>query len=290
MSTKNIISSINPYLKLIRFDRPIGTLLLLWPTFWALWLAADGMPPINYVIIFSLGVFLMRSAGCVVNDIADRKFDAKVSRTRNRPLAQKDIPVNNALLFFIFILLCAVTLLFFLNSLTVKLAIIAAFFAVTYPFMKRYTYLPQIYLGIAFAMSIPMAFAQIQNSVPTEAWLLFIANIFWTTAYDTMYAMVDRVDDEKIGVKSTAILFADLDIIITAIIQGLMLLTLVLLGIKLELSLYYYVGLCAAFALFYYQNKLLRSRKEVNYFKAFLNNNWVGICIFVGIVASVTLD
>ncbi|HFC30925.1 MAG TPA: 4-hydroxybenzoate octaprenyltransferase, partial [Oceanospirillales bacterium] len=141
MSTKNIISSINPYLKLIRFDRPIGTLLLLWPTFWALWLAADGMPPINYVIIFSLGVFLMRSAGCVVNDIADRKFDAKVSRTRNRPLAQKDIPVKNALLFFIFILLCAVTLLFFLNPLAVKLAIIAAFFAVTYPFMKRYTYL-----------------------------------------------------------------------------------------------------------------------------------------------------
>ncbi len=286
MSTKNIRNSINPYLKLIRFDRPIGTLLLLWPTLWALWLAAGGVPSVKYLLVFAVGVFLMRSAGCVINDIADRKFDAQVSRTRMRPLAQKDIPVKNAIIFFIILMICALGLLFFLNALAIKLSLVAAFFAITYPFMKRYTYLPQIYLGIAFALSIPMAFAQIQNTVPIEAWLLFIANIFWTTAYDTMYAMVDRVDDEKIGVKSTAILFGDLDIVITHIIQALMVLTLVLLGMKLALSVAYYLGLAATFALFVYQNKLLMTRKEDNYFKAFLNNNWVGVCIFLGIVAA----
>lgn len=286
MSLKNILSAIDPYLKLIRFDRPIGTLLLLWPTLWALWLAAEGMPPIKYLIIFSLGVFLMRSAGCVINDIADRKFDSKVKRTKNRPLAQQQLPVVNALILFVVLMLCAVMLLVFLNPLAIKVALVAAFFAVTYPFMKRYTYLPQIYLGVAFALSIPMAYAQIQQQIPAVAWLLFIANIFWTTAYDTMYAMVDREDDEKIGVKSTALLFGDLDIVITHIIQAFMLLVLLLLGKKLELDMYYYLSLLATLLLFVYQNKLLRSRNTDNYFKAFINNNWVGMVIFVGIVGS----
>jgi len=286
MTLKDILSTIDPYLKLIRFDRPIGTLLLLWPTLWALWLAADGVPPMKYLLIFSMGVFLMRSAGCVINDIADRKFDAQVKRTKNRPLANQQLPVLNAMILFVVLMLCAVALLIFLNSLSVKIALVAAFFAVTYPFMKRYTYLPQIYLGIAFALSIPMAYAQIKGSIPVEAWLLFIANIFWTTAYDTMYAMVDREDDERIGVKSTAILFGDLDIVITHIIQGLMLIVLLLLGKKLELNMYYYLSLLAVVILFVYQNKLLRSRETSQYFKAFLNNNLVGIVIFIGIVAT----
>ena len=289
MSQKNFLSTIDPYLKLIRFDRPIGTLLLLWPTLWALWLAADGIPPIKYLVIFSLGVFLMRSAGCAINDIADRKFDAKVKRTRNRPLAQQQLPVVNALIMFVVLLLCAVLLLTFLNVLAMQIAMVAAFFAITYPFMKRYTYLPQVYLGIAFALSIPMAYAQIQGKIPAEAWLLFIANIFWTTAYDTMYAMVDRECDEKIGVKSTAILFGDLDILITHIIQGFMMLVLLLLGRKLELNMYYYFGLLASVILFVYQNKLLRSRNTDNYFKAFLNNNWVGMIIFIGIAVATTI-
>ena len=288
MSQKNFLSSIDPYLKLIRFDRPIGTLLLLWPTLWALWLAADGIPPIKYLVIFALGVFLMRSAGCAINDIADRKFDAKVKRTRNRPLAQQQLPVVNALIMFVVLLLCAVLLLTFLNVLAMQIAMVAAFFAITYPFMKRYTYLPQVYLGIAFALSIPMAYAQIQGKIPAEAWLLFIANIFWTTAYDTMYAMVDRECDEKIGVKSTAILFGDLDILITHIIQGFMMLVLLLLGRKLELNMYYYFCLLASLILFVYQNKLLRSRNTDNYFKAFLNNNWVGMIIFIGIAVATT--
>ena len=286
MVLKKFFSTIDPYLKLIRFDRPIGTLLLLWPTLWALWLAADGIPSYKYLIIFSLGVFLMRSAGCVINDIADRNFDNKVARTKNRPLAQQQLPVVNALIFFVILMICALMLLVFLNPLSIKVALVAAFFAVTYPFMKRYTYLPQIYLGMAFAMSIPMAYAQIQGVIPVEAWLLFIANIFWTTAYDTMYAMVDRKDDEKIGVKSTAILFGDLDIVITHIIQALMLLVLLLLGKKLELDIYYYLGLLITLMLFIYQNKLLRTRKEDNYFKSFLNNNWVGLVIFGAIFIS----
>jgi 4-hydroxybenzoate polyprenyltransferase len=283
MSLKKILTTIDPYLKLIRFDRPIGTLLLLWPTLWALWLASEGTPSIKYLILFSLGVFLMRSAGCVINDIADRKFDAQVKRTKKRPLAQHQMPLVNAWILFVVLMICAVLLLVFLNPLTIKLAMVAAFFAVTYPFMKRYTYLPQIYLGIAFAMSIPMAYAQIQGTVPAVAWLLFIANIFWTTAYDTMYAMVDREDDEKIGVKSTAILFGDLDIVITHIIQALMMLVLLLLGRKLELDIYYFLSLLIVLGLFFYQNKLLRSRKTENYFKAFINNNWVGMVVFVGI-------
>ncbi len=286
MSVTNISKTINPYLQLMRFDRPIGTLLLLWPTLWGLWIAAEGVPPFKYLLIFGVGVFLMRSAGCVVNDIADKDFDGKVTRTKERPLAVNDLPVKNALIFFIILLLMAASLLFFLNKLTIIIAVIAAFFAITYPFMKRHTYLPQLYLGVSFALSIPMAFAQLRGNVPVEAWLLFIANIFWTTAYDTMYAMVDRKDDMKAGIKSTAILFGELDYIIIAIIQAMMLLVLTLLGLKLEMNTPYYIGLVLIVLLFVYQNQLLRSRNISNYFKAFLNNNWVGLVLFVGIFIS----
>ncbi len=286
MPVTNISKTINPYLQLMRFDRPIGTLLLLWPTLWGLWVAAEGVPPFKYLLIFGLGVFLMRSAGCVVNDIADKDFDGKVTRTKERPLAVNNLPVKNALVFFITLLLMAASLLFFLNKLTIIIAVIAAFFAITYPFMKRHTYLPQLYLGVSFALSIPMAFAQLRGNVPVEAWLLFIANIFWTTAYDTMYAMVDRKDDMKAGIKSTAILFGELDYIIIAIIQAMMLLVLTLLGLKLEMNTPYYIGLVLIVLLFVYQNQLLRSRNISNYFKAFLNNNWVGLVLFCGIFIS----
>ncbi len=286
MPVTNISKTITPYLQLIRFDRPIGTLLLLWPTLWGLWIAAHGVPPFKYLLIFGLGVFLMRSAGCVVNDIADKDFDGKVTRTKERPLAVNDLPVKNALVFFLVLLLMAASLLIFLNKLAIIIAVIAAFFAITYPFMKRHTYLPQLYLGISFALSIPMAFAQIQNSIPPEAWLLFIANIFWTTAYDTMYAMVDRKDDLKAGIKSTAILFGDLDYIIIAIIQAMMMLVLLLLGLKLEMNSPYYIALVVVVILFIYQNRLLKSRNIANYFKAFLNNNWVGLVLFCGIFFS----
>ncbi len=286
MSVTNISKTLSPYLQLIRFDRPIGTLLLLWPTLWGLWIAAEGVPPIKYLFIFGLGVFLMRSAGCVVNDIADKDFDGKVTRTKQRPLAVKDLPVKNAFVFFLILLLLAASLLLFLNKLAVIIAIIAAFFAITYPFMKRHTYLPQLYLGVSFALSIPMAFAQLRGAIPVEAWLLFIANVFWTTAYDTMYAMVDRKDDLKAGIKSTAILFGDLDYIIIVIIQGMMLLVLLLLGLKIEMNSPYYVALGLVVILFSYQNKLLKTRKLTNYFKAFLNNNWVGLLLFCGILLS----
>ncbi len=286
MSVTNISKTLSPYLQLIRFDRPIGTLLLLWPTLWGLWIAAEGVPPIKYLFIFGLGVFLMRSAGCVVNDIADKDFDGKVTRTKERPLAVNDLPVKNALVFFLILLLLAASLLLFLNKLAVIIAFIAAFFAITYPFMKRHTYLPQLYLGVSFALSIPMAFAQLRGAIPVEAWLLFIANVFWTTAYDTMYAMVDRKDDLKAGIKSTAILFGDLDYIIIVIIQAMMLLVLLLLGLKIEMNSPYYVALGLVVVLFSYQNKLLKTRKLTNYFKAFLNNNWVGLLLFCGILLS----
>ncbi len=286
MPVDNILKTVSPYLQLIRFDRPIGTLLLLWPTLWGLWIAAEGVPPLLYLFVFCVGVFLMRSAGCVVNDIADKDFDGKVTRTKERPLAVNDLPVKNALVFFLVLLLMAASLLLFLNKLAIIVAFIAAFFAITYPFMKRHTYLPQLYLGVSFALSIPMAFAQIQDTIPPEAWLLFIANIFWTTAYDTMYAMVDRKDDIKAGIKSTAILFGDLDYVIIAIIQAMMILVLLLLGLKLEMNTPYYLSLVFTVILFAYQNKLLRTRNIANYFKAFLNNNWVGLILFCGIFFS----
>jgi len=274
-----------PYLLLMRVDRPIGTLLLLWPAWWALWSASDGQPPFTTWLIFTFGVFLMRSAGCVINDISDRNIDGHVRRTENRPLAKGLVTVKQAYVLFAGLMLAAASLLLFLSKLTVLLALAAAFLAVTYPLMKRHTYLPQVYLGVAFSFSIPMAFAEITGSVPKEAWLLFVANILWTTAYDTIYAMVDRKDDLKIGVKSTAILFGDLDRVIIGIIQLLTLLSLFLFGKQMVFTAPYYLALVLVIWLFAHQQLQIHQRQEARCFKAFLNNNWVGMVIFLGIFA-----
>lgn len=283
MKNSTLLNQIKPYLLLMRLDRPIGTMLLLWPTWWALWSASHGHPDFSIWLIFTLGVFLMRAAGCVINDISDRKFDGHVNRTQNRPLAQKMLPVKNAWILFVALMVCSALLLLFLSQLTIILALIAAFFAVTYPLMKRVTYLPQVYLGIAFSFSIPMAYAEITGSVPKVAWLLFVANILWTTAYDTIYAMIDRKDDLKIGVKSTAILFGDLDKVIIGIIQLLTLLAFYLFGKQSEFSAIYYLAIVVVVWLFAYQQLLITTRNEGKCFKAFLHNNWVGMVVFIGI-------
>ncbi|MFC3195589.1 4-hydroxybenzoate octaprenyltransferase [Marinicella sediminis] len=272
-----------PYLLLMRMDRPIGTLLLLWPAWWALWSASNGQPEFSVWLIFSIGVFLMRSAGCVINDIADRNIDGHVKRTQNRPLTSGKISLKQAYILFVGLMICAAILLLFLSQLTIMLALIAAFLAVTYPLMKRHTYLPQVYLGVAFSFSIPMAFAEITGHVPQEAWLLFVANILWTTAYDTIYAMVDRKDDLKIGVKSTAVLFGDLDRVIIGIIQLLTLMALFLFGKQMSFTAPYFLALVAVIWLFAHQQLLIHQRNEAKCFKAFLNNNWVGMIIFLGI-------
>lgn len=273
----------------MRMDRPIGTLLLLWPTWWALWAASEGHPSVHIWAIFTVGVFLMRAAGCVINDIADRKFDGHVKRTKNRPLATKAVSLTNAWRLFIGLLISAALLLLALKPLTIYLALGAAFFAVTYPFMKRHTYLPQVYLGIAFSFSIPMAYAEITGTVPKVAWLLFVANILWTTAYDTIYAMVDRKDDLKIGVKSTAILFGDLDRVIIGIIQLLTVFAFYLFGQQSELTAPFYLALVIVIWLFVYQQLKIVLRKEERCFEAFLHNNWVGLVIFLGIFSHVLL-
>lgn len=271
------------YLRLMRADRPIGTLLLLWPAWWALWSAAEGMPPFSLWLIFTLGVFLMRSAGCVINDIADRKYDGHVSRTRQRPLAISEVSVKQAWILFFVLLALSASLLLFLNLLTFYLALAAAVIAMTYPLMKRYTYLPQAYLGVAFSFPIPMVYAQMTGTVPKAAWLLFVANILWTIAYDTIYAMVDRKDDLKIGIKSTAILFGDLDRVIIGIIQLLTVFAFYLFGQQTDMGGLYYLAVIVIIWLFAYQQLLIVNRNEDKCFKAFLHNNWVGMALFVGI-------
>lgn len=289
MKYTEFLEKLKPYFLLMRLDRPIGTLLLLWPTWWALWSASNGHPNFSIWLIFTLGVFLMRAGGCVINDISDRKYDGHVNRTQNRPLAQKKIPVKNAWLLFIGLMVAAALLLLFLSQLTIMLALAAAFFAVTYPLMKRITYLPQVYLGIAFSFSIPMAYAEITGTVPKVAWLLFVANILWTTAYDTIYAMIDRKDDLKIGIKSTAILFGDLDKVIIGIIQLLTILAFYLFGKQSEFTAPYYLAVVVVIWLFVYQQFLIMTRNETKCFKAFLHNNWVGMVIFIGIFSHILL-
>jgi 4-hydroxybenzoate polyprenyltransferase len=276
------------YLRLMRLNRPIGSFLLLWPTLWALWLAADGHPTPKLFVIFVIGVFIMRSAGCIMNDFADRNFDPHVKRTRQRPLATREVNIYEALVLFVVLGIVAFGLVLTLNWLTVGLAVIGLLLAMSYPFMKRYTYLPQPYLGLAFGWGIPMAYAATTGSVPTVAWLIFIANIIWTTVYDTMYAMVDRPDDVKIGVKSTAILFGELDRAIVGILQGLLLLTLLLVGHRLQLSGAYYAGLVCAAGFAIYQQYLIRRRDPQRCFQAFLNNNWFGAAVFAGILLHYT--
>ncbi|WP_096527729.1 4-hydroxybenzoate octaprenyltransferase [Candidatus Nitrosoglobus terrae] len=272
------------YARLMRLDRPIGIFLLLWPTLWALWIAGEGQPDLKILLIFLMGVVIMRSAGCAINDFADRDFDPHVQRTRHRPLAMKEIYPREAIALFVGLSLLAFGLVLLLNPLTIALSVIGAFLAGTYPFMKRYTRWPQMYLGAAFSWGVPMAFAAQIGSVPTTGWLLFAAAVLWTTVYDTFYAMVDREDDLRIGIKSTAVLFDDQDRLITGLMQGLVLLLLLWAGYREELGLYYYLGLGMATGFASYQQYLIRSREPANCFKAFLNNNAFGAVIFSGIV------
>ena len=281
---KGISENINDYLKLARIDKPIGVFLVLWPTLWALWLAAEGLPSLDVLVIFVAGCFLMRSAGCVINDYADRKIDGDVERTKERPIVTGKISPKNALIFFAALCLMAFLLVLQTNELTIYLSFGALALASAYPFMKRYTYLPQVVLGAAFAWSVPMAYAAQLNELPTVIWLIYTATVLWTVAYDTMYAMVDREDDLKIGVKSTAILFGHADRAIIACLQVMTILCLSMIGEQLKLGQFYFLGLLSASILFIYQQHLIRHRYREECFKAFLNNNWVGLVIFVGIV------
>ncbi len=277
---------VTQYYYLTRLHRPIGILLLLWPTGWALWVAAGGWPDWSVLLVFLLGVVLMRSAGCVINDFADRDFDPQVSRTRERPIASGRVTPKEALWLFAGLCLLAFLLVLSMNRLTIYLSFVAVALAAIYPFMKRYTYLPQVVLGMAFGWSIPMAFAAQTGEVPRIAWLIYVINVLWSVIYDTMYAMVDREDDLRAGVKSTAVLFAEADRVIIGILQAFMLLGLVLLGGQLELSMAYYAALAVAAGLFLYQQYLIRDREPAACFKAFLNNNWLGFAVFAGLFLS----
>jgi len=271
------------YSKLMRFDRPIGTYLVLWPTLWALWLAAGGVPPMGTLLIFVLGVVLMRAAGCVINDYADRDIDGHVERTRARPLATGEVSAKEAL--YLFAGMCGLSFLLVLltNQLTVLLSFVAVALAACYPFMKRFTHFPQVVLGAAFAWSVPMAFAAVTGALPAELWLIYIAVVIWTMAYDTFYAMVDREDDLKIGVKSTAIYFGREDRLITGILQLSVVFILVIIGSRFQLGFIYFVSVAVAAALFVYQQRLIKNRQREKCFQAFLNNNYVGMAVFIGI-------
>ncbi len=270
---------------LMRVDRPVGTLLLLWPTLWALWIAARGWPSLLVMTVFCGGVFLMRSAGCVINDYADRDFDPHVTRTKNRPLAQKRVSTKEALALAAGLALTAFALVLSMNPLTIGMSTVGVLLAGTYPFMKRYTHLPQVHLGVAFGWAIPMAFAATLNEVPVTAWILFLVTVLWTTAYDTMYGMVDRKDDVKIGVKSTAILFGRADRAIVGLLQLAVVMGLALVGWREGLSVPYFMGLAIASMLAVYQQYLIRDRDEKACFRAFLNNNGFGAAIFAGLFA-----
>jgi len=271
------------FFAIARLDRPIGIYLLLWPTLWALWIAAEGFAGWHLFLVFTLGTILARSAGCVINDLADRNFDGLVKRTRSRPLVSGQMTVGDALLFLGALILPALLLVLSTNLYTVLLAIFGAAVATIYPFMKRYTYLPQVILGVAFSCGIPMAFTATGDAIPTIAWLLIIANLIWTVAYDTQYAMVDRDDDIRVGLKSSAILFGDLDKVIIGILQIIFLGTLLLAAKEAMFTWPFYVGLVAATVFLIYQQILIKDRKREQCFAAFLNNHWVGLCIFTGI-------
>ncbi|QLB44881.1 4-hydroxybenzoate octaprenyltransferase [Mannheimia pernigra] len=275
------------YAQLMRFDKPIGTLLLLHPTLWALFIAADGMPPLSILLIFTLGVIVMRAAGCVINDYADREIDRYVKRTSQRPLATGRVTITEAKIIFVILLLFAFMLNLMLNRYTFLLSFVAVFLAVIYPFMKRFTHLPQVVLGVAFGWSIPMAFGAVSEALPLECWLLFFANLAWTVAYDTQYAMVDRDDDLRIGVKSTAILFAQYDNKIIALLQLITLILLTLVGIAQEYNIGYFIVLALSATLFIYQCWLTRKRERSDCFNAFLNNHYVGLGVFFAILVGV---
>lgn len=276
----------NALWRLMRFDRPIGILLLLWPTLWALWIAGEGSPSAKNILIFCTGVVLMRAAGCIMNDVADRDFDPHVERTRGRPLASGELTVREALLTFFTVMLLAFGLVLMTNILTVKLAFGGALLASSYPFFKRWTHFPQVVLGVAFGWGIPMAFAAETGQVASAAWLILLVNVIWSVIYDTLYAMVDRDDDISIGLKSTAILFGRHDLAVLRVLKVLMIALLVWLGIQMHFSWPWFVGVAVAAMLFARQQYLVRERGRDACFQAFLNNNWVGVAIWIGLLAA----
>ncbi|MDB5981394.1 MAG: ubiA [Pseudomonas sp.] len=283
------LNRLNPriwdFLQLMRVDKPIGIYLLLWPTLWALWIAGKGAPSISNLLIFVIGVFLMRAAGCVINDFADRKVDGKVKRTEQRPLISGKVSSREALVLFAVLVGLSFLLVLLTNSTTIWLSFGGVALAACYPFMKRYTYYPQVVLGAAFSWGMPMAFTAQTGDLPAAAWLLYIANLLWTVGYDTYYAITDRDDDLKIGVKSTAVLFADADRVIILTLQCLALGCLLLAGSRFELGGYFHLGLLAAAGCFAWEFWYTRNRDPQRCFQAFLHNHWAGMAIFVGIVA-----
>ena len=279
-----VLERLRQYALLTRIDRPIGTYLLLWPTLWALWLAAEGVPDLYILFVFVLGTFLTRAAGCAINDFADRGIDAHVQRTSGRPLATGAIHAWEAPLLAVVLLLIAFALVLTLNRLTVYLACGAVILAAIYPFSKRFTHLPQVFLGAAFSWAVPMAFAAQTGSVPPLAWLVFTVNLVWTVMYDTIYAMADKPEDLRIGVKSTAILFGDYDRHMVGVLQILTAIGLAMIGLRFELGGFYLTGVLVAVALFGYQQFVMHDRVPAHCFRAFLNNAWVGLAVLLGIV------
>ena len=279
----------NVYFRLMRLDKPIGIYLLLWPTLWALFLAADGLPRLDLLIIFVLGVTLMRSAGCVINDYADRKIDKLIQRTQHRPITSGEISTQSALVLFFTLMLIAFGLVLMTNILTIQLAVIAGVLATLYPFTKRWTHLPQFVLGLAFAMSVPMAFAASNNNVSDAAWWVFLATVIWTVIYDTMYAMADREEDLHIGVKSTAVLFAKYDKLIIGILQISLLLVLIKISEIFNLTVFYDISMILIAFLMIYHQYLIKNREKNACIRAFLHNNFIGMVVFAGIALSVSL-
>ena len=285
MNSQYLINKLDAYERLMRLDKPIGILLLLWPTLWALWIASRGVPDWITLLIFVTGTVLMRSAGCVMNDIADRKYDGLVERTKNRPLATGEVSLKEAYGLAILLALLAFCLVLLFNKTTILLSFAALFLAFTYPFTKRFLAIPQAYLGVAFGFGIPMAFAAVNDYIPPLAWVLLAANVFWAIAYDTEYAMVDRNDDLKIGIKSSAIFFGKYDVIAVTVCFAIMLGLLAYIGIFLGYGKLYFIGQAAALLLACRQYTLIKNRHIANCFKAFLHNNWIGLAIFIGIAA-----
>lgn len=277
------------YIHLMRADRPIGTYLLLWPTLWALWIASEGLPRWDLLLIFCLGVFLTRSAGCVINDFADRHIDGHVKRTVNRPLPSGRVSEREAIYLFCGLMLVSFLLVLLTNGMTILMSFGGLALAFIYPFMKRYTHLPQLVLGTAFGWAIPMAFTATQEALPLTAWLLYLAKLLWTVAYDTQYAMVDRDDDLKIGVKSTAVLFGRHDRLIIALLQLATLAVLLWVARIEQLGLWYMLGLAGAAALFVYQHWLIRARERMPCFRAFLNNHYAELLVLLGLILEYAL-
>jgi 4-hydroxybenzoate polyprenyltransferase len=277
------------YAKLVRIDRPVGIFLLMWPALWALWIAGEGGPPWRVVLIFVAGVVLMRSAGCAINDFADRNLDGQVDRTRERPIAAGLVSPKEAIGIFLALSLTAFCLVLFLDRQTIAFSVVALLLAVIYPFMKRYTHLPQLFLGVAFGWAVPMAFTAITGSIPPVAWVLFVATVVWALVYDTQYAMVDRKDDLKAGIKSTAILFGRYDRLIVGLFQVLLLALLAYAGHLADRGGWYFAGLAAATALAAHHQHLIREREPTACFHAFLENNYLGMAVFLGLVADYAL-